>query len=169
MPTGMPRLILIRPDSRWVTGLPDTDRFPSKFKAISDYANNEDVKTLLWFEPERISITTKQYNNTPETEYRVKPEWLIGYGEAGSQIAYGVEGNAFQLDLGNKEAFDWLCNRVSTIIKEGGISIYREDLNSNYIDETWAGGKCGSSGSYRYDRKRLRYGTLCILGCASCP
>ena len=123
------------PVGNWV---PDTDRFPSKFKAISDYANNEDVKTLLWFEPERISITTKQYNNTPETEYRVKPEWLIGYGEAGSQIAYGVEGNAFQLDLGNKEAFDWLCNRVSTIIKEGGISIYREDLNSNYIDETWA-------------------------------
>ena len=123
------------PVGNWV---PDTDRFPSKFKAISDYANSEDVKTLLWFEPERISITTKQYNNTPETEYRVKPEWLIGYGEAGSQIAYGVEGNAFQLDLGNKEAFDWLCNRVSTIIKEGGISIYREDLNSNYIDETWA-------------------------------
>ena len=123
------------PVGNWV---PDTSRFPSKFKAISDYANSEDVKTLLWFEPERISITTRQYNEIPETEYRVKPEWLIGYGEAGSQIAYGVEGNAFQLDLGNKEAFDWLCNRVTTIIKEGGISIYREDLNSNFIDETWA-------------------------------
>ena len=123
------------PVGNWV---PDPERFPSKFKDISDYANENGVKTLLWFEPERISITTKQYAETPDTEYRVKPEWLIGYGEAGNQIAYGIEGNAFQLDLGNKEAFDWLVDRVSTIIKEGGISIYREDLNSNSIDETWA-------------------------------
>lgn len=138
-------------DADWFAGLMDADgwtplgnwvpnstRFPTNFKSISDYANANGIKTLLWFEPERVSISTKQYSETPDTEYRVKPEWLIGYGEAGDQIAYGKDGSAFQLDMGNKEALDWLINRVSAIIKEGGLSIYREDLNSNSIDETWA-------------------------------
>ena len=145
----------------WV---PDPERFPSKFKDISDYANENGVKTLLWFEPERISITTKQYAETPDTEYRVKPEWLIGYGEAGKvRLPTVLRATPSSFDLGNKEAFDWLVDRVSTIIKEGGISIYREDLNINSIDDTWAA-QLGSPRPRGNERKRLRHGTLCLLG-----
>ena len=96
---------------------PDENRFPTKFKAISDYANERNVDTLLWFEPERIAISDAEYANQPDSEYRVKPEWLIGYGDAQGQLAYGGNGSAYQLDLGNKEALDWLCKRVLTILQ----------------------------------------------------
>ena len=116
---------------------PDENRFPTKFKAISDYANERNVDTLLWFEPERIAISDAEYANQPDSEYRVKPEWLIGYGDAQGQLAYGGNGSAYQLDLGNKEALDWLCKRVLTILEEGGLSIYREDLNIVIMADNW--------------------------------
>ena len=119
------------------TWAPDENRFPTKFKAISDYANDRSIDTLLWFEPERIAISDSEYKSEPDNEYRVKAEWLIGYGDAQGQLAFGGNGSAYQLDLGNKEALDWLCNRVKTILSEGGLSIYREDLNIVIMADNW--------------------------------
>ncbi len=47
----------------------DPQRFPSGFRPISDHAHAHGVKTLVWFEPERVAPGTWLY----ETH----PEWLL--------------------------------------------------------------------------------------------
>ncbi len=89
----------------------DLNRFPTKLKDATDYAKANGVKTLMWFEPERFTILTDALKDDGST---IKKEWLIN--------------NNF-LDLGIDECREWVTNRVLTIIKEGGISLYREDFN----------------------------------------
>lgn len=47
----------------------DRSRFPSGFKPISDHAHARGVKTLVWFEPERVAPGTWLYEK--------HPEWLL--------------------------------------------------------------------------------------------
>ncbi|MBM3999693.1 MAG: alpha-galactosidase [Planctomycetes bacterium] len=47
----------------------DPARFPRGFKPISDHAHARGVKTLVWFEPERVAPGTWLY--------REHPEWLL--------------------------------------------------------------------------------------------
>lgn len=109
---------------------PDTNRFPTKFKAISDKAAENGMKTLLWFEPERVGLSISDLEKLGDTG--VKKEWLVGYNEQ-TNTAYnnpaGVDTRYFQLNLGNKDCLEWLKKQISTVLIEGGISIYREDLN----------------------------------------
>ncbi len=48
----------------------DTKRFPNGLKPISDHAHQRGVKTMVWFEPERVAADTWLANN--------HPEWLLG-------------------------------------------------------------------------------------------
>ena len=48
-------------DGNWPktgTWEPDTKRFPAGLRAISDHALKQNVKTLVWFEPERVAADT---------------------------------------------------------------------------------------------------------------
>jgi len=87
----------------------DTARFPGGLRAISDYAHGKGVKTIVWFEPERVHPDTWLTQN--------HPEWILG-GAAGGL-----------LDLGNPQAREWLIGRVDTLITEQGIDLYRQDFN----------------------------------------
>lgn len=83
----------------------DTNRFPSEMRDITTHAEKFGSKTLLWFEPERIADNTFLAG---------KPEWQV---------------SQWLLDLGNPEARAWLSGRVNSILKKGGISLYRQDYN----------------------------------------
>ncbi|MBU0606956.1 MAG: alpha-galactosidase, partial [Armatimonadetes bacterium] len=48
---------------------PDPERFPGGLRAVSDFAHERGLKTLLWFEPERVADGTWL-----QTQH---PEWLI--------------------------------------------------------------------------------------------
>ena len=48
----------------------DTKRFPRGLRAISDYAHSKGVKTIVWFEPERVHPDTWLTKN--------HPEWILG-------------------------------------------------------------------------------------------
>jgi len=48
----------------------DPKRFPNGFRPISDHAHSKGVKTLVWFEPERVMPGTWLYEK--------HPEWLLG-------------------------------------------------------------------------------------------
>ena len=85
----------------------DTKRFPNGLKAISDHAHSKNVKTLLWFEPERVYPGTWLATN--------HPEWLC------------VE----LLDLGIPEARQWLTDHVDRFLTEQGIDLYRQDFNTD--------------------------------------
>ncbi len=88
----------------------DESRFPSKMKDISDHAGKNGIKTLLWFEPERIA-NPQDLRTDGKT---VHPDWVL---------------SEYLLDMGNKDAVEWTLNRILTVMKEGGISMYREDFN----------------------------------------
>lgn len=96
------------PISSWTeTGswIVDTERFPGKLSEVSEHVEKYGAKTLLWFEPERV---------TENTFLSTKKEWLLG-----SHLA----------DLGNDEFRSWLTDRVDTVLGEGKISLYRQDFN----------------------------------------
>ena len=92
----------------WNTGTwePDPKRFPHGLRAISDHANAKGVKTLVWFEPERVHGDTWLARN--------HPEWLL---------------SGTLLDLGKPEAFHWLVDHTDRVLSEQGISLYRQDFN----------------------------------------
>ena len=88
----------------------DVKRFPRGLRAISDHAHARGVKTILWFEPERVTPGTWLYEN--------HPEWLLG-----------PDGQQKLLNLGNPEARQWLTDHVDRILTQQGIDLYRQDFN----------------------------------------
>lgn len=97
------------------TWKPDAERFPNGLGPIGKACDEVGARFLLWFEPERVVTGTELYND----HY----DWLLPTGREGD--------TNHLLDLGNKEACDWIIERVDSIIKEGGIKVYRQDFNFN--------------------------------------
>lgn len=90
---------------------PDPARFPRGFAPISKRANERGVKTLVWFEPERVR---------PDTWLdKTHPEWLLKLPNRADRL----------LDLGNGQAREWLTEHVSRMLREQGIGLYRQDFN----------------------------------------
>ena len=101
-------------ENNWTwTGTWEVDRrphrFPNGLRAISDHAHGKGVKTIVWFEPERVAAGTWL-----ATE---RPQWVSG----------GAGGGL--LNLGDPEARNWLTNHVDKIIADEGIDLYRQDFN----------------------------------------
>jgi len=92
----------------------DTKRFPGGLRPICDHAHAKGVKTLVWFEPERVTAGTWLTKN--------HPEWILG----------GVGGGL--LNLGNPEARKWLTDHVDKLLTEQAIDLYRQDFNIDPLD-----------------------------------
>jgi alpha-galactosidase len=92
----------------------DRKRFPNGLRAISDHAHKRGVRTLVWFEPERVTPGTWLYEK--------HPEWLLGSG-----------GGQKLLNLGNEKARKWLTDHVAKLMTDEGIDIYRQDCNFSLI------------------------------------
>lgn len=92
------------------TWIPDPVRFPRGLRPISDIAHRRGLKTVVWFEPERVARGSWLEQN--------HPEWLIGKDGA-DKLLY----------LGNPEALAWLIDHISGLIKTQGIDTYRQDFN----------------------------------------
>jgi hypothetical protein len=84
-------------------------RFPNGLRAVSDHAHAKNVRTIVWFEPERVAAGTWL-----ATE---RPDWVLG-GSGGGL-----------LNLGNPETWQWLTNHIDKLIREEGIDLYRQDFN----------------------------------------
>ena len=89
----------------------DASRFPRGLRAVSDYAHSKGMKTLVWFEPERVTAGTWLTKN--------HPEWVLGGGKGGL------------LNLGNDAVREWLTEHVDRLLNEQGIDLYRQDFNMN--------------------------------------
>ncbi|MHB1038489.1 MAG: NPCBM/NEW2 domain-containing protein [Pirellulales bacterium] len=90
---------------------PDLKRFPAGLRAISDHARAKGIKTLVWFEPERVAGGTWLSKN--------HPEWLLG---------------GTLLNLGDPAARAWLTDHVDRVLREQGIDLYRQDFNMDPLD-----------------------------------
>jgi len=143
-------------DGQWPkTGTWEVDlkRFPNGLRAISDHARARGIKTLVWFEPERVA------GGTWLAEHH--PEWLLGP----------------LLNLGNPEARQWLTDHVDALLREQGIDLYRQDFNMDPLSH-WRGADAPDrrgmtenlhvQGYLAYwDELRRRHPTLIIDSCAS--
>jgi len=89
----------------------DKKRFPGGIRAISDYCRKKQVKTIVWFEPERVYPETWLWNH--------HPEWLLKSTKNSNRL----------LNLGNTDARKWLTNHIIQFIKKHRINVYRQDFN----------------------------------------
>lgn len=105
-------------DGTWApTGTWEADRkrFPKGLRAVSDYARERGLETIVWFEPERVRADTYLFD-----EHR---DWLLTF-----------KGSNYVLDLGNPEAREWLTNHIDKMLVEEGIDVYRQDFNMDPLD-----------------------------------
>jgi alpha-galactosidase len=107
-------------DTGWYSGktlgeigewVPDPTRYPRGVKAVSDYVHARDAKLIVWFEPEFLAAGTAMAKK--------HPEWFLG----GSV-----------LNLGNREARQWLTDHIARTLTEQGIDLYRQDHNIAPLD-----------------------------------
>ena len=116
LPFTKPKLVFLNTTGFWE---PDSAKFPQGFAPFTDWARQHGMKSMLWFEPERIGYT----NSVPEayqlpvlaTEH---PDWLLHGTECGSYF-----------NLGDPAALSWLQDHLSTIIGREKLDWYREDFN----------------------------------------
>jgi alpha-galactosidase len=135
----------------------DTNRFPGGLRPISDYARARGVKTIVWFEPERVHAGTW----LSETH----PEWVLG----------GKQGGL--LNLGNPAALQWLTEHVDGLLKSQGIDLYRQDFNIDplsYWQSADTDGRQGITENHHvtgylafWDELRRRHPDMLIDSCAS--
>ena len=92
----------------------DEARFPGGLRPITDYGRSKGVKTILWFEPERVGEGTWLS--------QTHPEWCSG-GEKGGL-----------LNLGDPAVQDWAIETFNGIIKKEGVDLYRQDFNTMPLD-----------------------------------
>jgi alpha-galactosidase len=97
----------------------DKQRFPNSLRPIADVIHKEGSKFLVWFEPERVAEGTMLA--------RDHEDWMLKLPDGKKNIHTGFQD--FILNLGNKDALEWLTNYISGFIKEEGIDYYRQDFN----------------------------------------
>lgn len=79
------------------------------------YAKEHSTKTMVWFEPERVTNLAGLAKN-----HNYNREWVL---------ADNGNNNNFLNNLGIKECLDWTANRIITFMDTYGIDLYREDFN----------------------------------------
>lgn len=90
------------------------------FRESVDEFHKHGMKTLVWFEPERVTYVDDLVKN-----YGYKKEWAI---EAGGAITNNI---------GDPECLRWTADRIIAMMDKNGVDLYREDNNANH-NETWA-------------------------------
>lgn len=119
------------PDNDWWTTVGtwelDPVKWPGKtFLESTDFARENGMKTLMWFEPERVTDPDNLVKN-----YGYKREWAIER-EGFANIANNI---------GDPECLAWTTERVCKTLRENKVEMYREDNNSDpaalwkYLDE----------------------------------
>ena len=103
------------PDNQQKNWEPDRKRFPNGMRPISDYAHGKGLKTVLWFEPERVWKSWISENH---------PEWCLSSSTHPHLL----------LDLGNPEALKWITDRIHNRLIEDNIDIFRSDFNFSPLD-----------------------------------
>lgn len=100
----------------------DPKKWPDKtFLESTEFARANGMKTLLWFEPERVNDVENLEKN-----FGYNPKWAIHNEE----ILKGPWGAPiFVNNLGDDDCYRWTLDRILKTLKENKIDMYREDNN----------------------------------------
>ena len=96
------------------------------FRRSTDFARSRGMKTLLWFEPERVT--------DPENL-----EKDFGYDKRWAIVRDGVK--AISNNIGDPDCYRWTVDRICKTLRDNRVEMYREDNNCNsgqlwrYLDE----------------------------------
>ncbi len=94
------------------TWVPNKTRFPRGLKPLGEAARKKKMGFVLWFEPERA-----HKGSEIETEH---PEFLL---------KSDANPDNYLFNLGMPQARAYITEKISKIISESGVTIYRHDLN----------------------------------------
>ncbi len=113
----------------------DEEKWPGEtFRESVEGFHKHGVKTLMWFEPERVTNVDDLVKN-----WGYKPEWAI------------AAGRSITNNIGDPECLKWTANRVISMLERGNVDLYREDNNANH-NLTWK--KLDSEESEKYGLPR---------------
>lgn len=106
----------------WRTGrwMPDSERYPNGLAPVGRHCREHGIQLLVWFEPERALLGSWP-QDMPQDYLLKRKIW----DENGRET---VDENGL-LDIGNPEVFAWLVEWIDRLIKESGITVYRQDFN----------------------------------------
>lgn len=97
----------------------DPYKWPNNsFRESVDYGHANNIKTLVWFEPDRVTDLNSMVNR-----HGYKREWVLTLGN-------GVYLN----NLGDPDCLDWTVNRIIAFMEQNDVDLYREDYN---FDACW--------------------------------
>ncbi len=95
----------------------DPVKWPGKtFLASTDFARAHGMKTLMWFEPERVT--------DPES---LEKNW--GYDARWAVRMPGIK--AISNNIGDPACYRWTVSRIRKTLRENKVELYREDNNSD--------------------------------------
>ena len=108
---------------------PKKKAFPHGLKPVAEHAKKNGMGFVLWFEPERVRPGTWLFKEHPEWLFMPNNGVITKkYPSTFLKTHPWLHSNAL-LYLGNPEARHWLTDHISSLIKEIGIDIYRQDFN----------------------------------------
>lgn len=115
----------------WLTGAgdwtADPKRYPNGYRAISDAAHQAGYKSLLWFEPERLSVPSSTFK-----EFMGK-SWALT-----DPTPNGFNPHLFGLtNFSDGTIVEYMIQKISQRLTEDKIDIYRQDMNVNQILNYW--------------------------------
>ena len=90
---------------------PAPARFPNGLAPIGEACRDAGMDLLVWFEPERVRRGTKLF--TEHSEWMLAKDYPLNY----------------LLNIADPACLKWLCETISSLIKESGINCYRQDFN----------------------------------------
>jgi len=91
----------------------DSSKWPGEtFRESVDFARTHGMKTLVWFEPERVTHVDELVKN-----WGYKREWAILPTLANN--------------IGDDECFEWTLGRILAFLLRHDVDMYREDHNSD--------------------------------------
>ena len=100
----------------------DTLKWPGKtFLESNEACHKQGMKVLVWFEPESVCDVEDLAKN-----YGYNPEW-----------ADHNRANRYTNNLGIPECLDWTLGRITKMMGENGVDLFREDNNSNPL-KSWS-------------------------------
>jgi len=110
------------------TWTPDPERFPRGLQPVAANAAQHGARLLLWHEPERVTLGSRLDIEHPEWLLRAPLDDVRENEAVRYFTSAGVEENKL-LNLGNPACRQWLTDYISTLIRQNGVGIYRQDFN----------------------------------------
>ncbi len=87
--------------------------FPRGLSPVSDAVHEAGMKFMLWFEPERVHVSSDTA--------REHPKFLLSDGDPDNPNRL--------FNLADGAAWDWLYKTLRRLIRDNGVDVYRQDFN----------------------------------------